>query len=192
MQSILENFGKRIGIESLDFESITDGVGMCSLSFDDIAVNVAYHEEERILYIHTAVASVPDNEKARLELYSLLLELNCGFRFTDGGILGVHDEYGIILSNKIRLENLDSAIFESFVERHVNSAEKIYTYLVESMGAMNMGCRRRRDAGRGKRYFAYDVYVYSYLVFCPCVVYYPYKLSENIVGIIDGMLFARI
>lgn len=133
MQSILQSFGKRIGMESLDFESTTDGVGMCSLSFDDVTVNLAYHEEERILYIHTAVASVPDNEKARLELYGLLLELNCGFRYTDGGILGVHEEYGVILSNKISIESLDSGAFESFVEKHVNFAEKIYAYLLESM-----------------------------------------------------------
>lgn len=145
MRSILQDFGKRIGMANLDFESVEEGTGVCSLSFDDVAVNLSYNEEERVLYAHTAIAQAPENEQSRLELYTLILELNCGFRFTQGGILGLHDDYGIILSNRVQIENLSAATFEVFVENHVNFAEKIHEYFLENIEVMDDEANSTQD-----------------------------------------------
>ncbi len=136
MKSILREFGQHIGLENLDFGRFEDNTGICTLSFDDVTVSLAYNGNERVLYAHTAIARVPENDKHRLELYTLLLEINCGFRFTEGGIIGVHDEYGVILTNTISMENLSTSIFEKFIEKHVNFAEKMYAYLLENNEAM--------------------------------------------------------
>lgn len=130
MSNLLASFGKRIGIETLAFEEVNNGVGRCSLAFDEIMVNIEYNSEERLCYLHTALAQVPKESRVRNLFLPMVLELNCAYRGTNGGVLGLHHNYGVIYSNKIGIEVLTDPTFEKFLEEHINFSESLYEHFV--------------------------------------------------------------
>ncbi len=91
------------------------------------------------------VGQAPGHEGDRLAAYQKLLESNCFFRGTGGGVLGVDGpEGGIILTHKISSGGLDGARFTAIIEAYVNIAEKLHAELVA--GAAQSSGEARRES----------------------------------------------
>lgn len=128
IQNALSGLGATIGIPELAW----DEQGYCALQFDGITVNLEHEKEAGQIYIMARVGQAPGHEGDRLAVYQKLLEYNCVFRGTGGGVLGVDGpEGGIILSYKASVDGLDGVRLTATIEGFLNMAEKFQGELVQ-------------------------------------------------------------
>ncbi|GEP45646.1 type III secretion system chaperone [Brevifollis gellanilyticus] len=126
IQEALTGLGGAIGIPELAW----DEQGCCALQFDGLTVNLEHAGDEAQIYAMCRVGQAPGHEGDRLAAYQKLLEHNCFFRGTGGGVLGVDGpEGGIIFSHKIPAGGLDGERLTAFIEGYLNIAEKIHAEL---------------------------------------------------------------
>ena len=120
--NIFATFGTNIGIDGLCF----DENGECALQFDDVIVNLEYHDDVPYLYAYSQICPLPDSDADRLELYGFLLELNSLFKGTDGGVLGIEPALGLVTyASRIELNALDETALDTRIGRHVNAVESL-------------------------------------------------------------------
>jgi len=121
-QTIIAEFGQIIGLEGL---SLDEG-NCCTLQFDQIVVNIEYLPDSEEFYFYSRIGVVPAHEPTRLRVFTDLLESDCFFRRTSGGVLGVDmGREVIVYTNKIGVGGLSSAhVLGDYVQAFVNLAEE--------------------------------------------------------------------
>ena len=97
----------------------------CTLQFDEVVVNIEYINDSRELFFYSRIGSIPGNNDDRLRVFSELLEANCFYRRTHGGVLGIDESQdAVVYTNKIGVEGLDANAFGDYMEAFVNLAEE--------------------------------------------------------------------
>lgn len=132
IQDVMAGFGAQVGLPDL---SLDDG-NCCTLQFDDVVVNVEYLPDSDELYLYSRVGSIPGNEARRLQAFTRLLESNCFYRGTSGGVLGVDAaQDAVVYTNKVGADGLDADAFGEYMEAFVNLAEGFARDLLDESGA---------------------------------------------------------
>lgn len=121
-QTIIAGFGQTIGLVGLTL----DEGNCCTLQFDQTVVNIEYLPDSDELYFYSRVGNVPAHEALRLRVFTFLLEADCFFRSTSGGVLGVDMERGaVVYTNKVGVGGwLNANILGEYMQAFVNLAEE--------------------------------------------------------------------
>lgn len=121
-QTIITAFGQIIGLDAL---ALDEG-NCCTLQFDQVVVNIEYLPDSEELYFYSRIGTVPAHEPTRLRVFTDLLESDCFFQRTSGGILGVDmGREAIVYTNKVGVDGLSSAhVLGDYVQAFVNLAEE--------------------------------------------------------------------
>ncbi|WP_461208531.1 type III secretion system chaperone [Desulfocurvus sp. DL9XJH121] len=122
VSAIISEFGQAIGLDGL----VLDDNGCCTLKFDEVVVNVEYLPDSEEFYFYSRVGQAPEDQESRLAVFALLLESDCFYRRTSGGILGLDaDSDSLVYTNKIGADGwLNATIFGEYVQAFVNLAEE--------------------------------------------------------------------
>ena len=122
VSDIISDFGRIIGLKGLAL----DENNCCTLQFDHVVVNLEYLPDSEEFYFYSSVCAVPEHEQTRLRTFTFLLESNCFFRCTSGGVLGVDMvRDSIIYTNKVGADGWRNAnIFGDYVQAFVNLVEE--------------------------------------------------------------------
>lgn len=119
---LLVDFGNRIGVEGLTL----DHDAMASVQFDAVVVNMEFVEPEKTLYLYSKVEEIPEDEQGKMSAFYFLLERNCIFRGTNGGVAGIEPALNcVIFANRYNVEELDAQLFTAAVARHVDAVEDL-------------------------------------------------------------------
>jgi len=128
-QMLLNEVGKVAGI---DFK--LEDSGICAIKLDDIIINMQFIEEEAQCYFFSALFPIPGNEKEKVILFETLLEKNCFFRDTMGGILGIDTGLNqVTYAAKFSVADISGNDFVSRMENFINAAE----HFVDTLGKSN-------------------------------------------------------
>lgn len=121
VSDVILDFGRIIGLKDLAL----DEKNCCTLQFDHVVVNLEYLPDSEEFYFYSSVWAVPEHEETRLRTFTFLLERNCFFRSTSGGVLGVDmARDSIIYTNKVGTDGWQNAnIFGDYVQAFVNLTE---------------------------------------------------------------------
>lgn len=121
-QKLLNELAEITGLDSIPVEDD----GGCAIKLDSIILNMQYFEDTEQCYFISTLFPVPANEKDKADLYENLLEANCFYRETQGGIIGVNKEMNIVTyATKFGITNLSGSDFANFVEVFVNTTEEL-------------------------------------------------------------------
>jgi hypothetical protein len=122
IQEIIAEFGRSIGLDGL---ALDEG-NCCTLQFDAQVVTIEYLPDSDELYFYTRVGIVPAHEATRLRLFTFLLEADCFFRRTSGGVLGVDMEReAVVYTNKVGVGGwLNANLLGEYMQAFVNLAEE--------------------------------------------------------------------
>lgn len=132
VDAALSAFGSVIGLPDLGW----DEARCCSLQFDEVTVNLEHVAEEQQIYVLCRLGQAPGHEGDRLAVYQKLLEWNCFYRGTGGGVIGVDGgEGGIILSHRISVANPSGERLAAFIEEFLQVAETLRGELGETPAA---------------------------------------------------------
>ncbi|MDD9303390.1 MAG: type III secretion system chaperone [Desulfobacter sp.] len=125
-QMLLDEVGKIVGID-LKLED----KGICTLQFDEIILNIHFIEEEDQCYFFSALFPIPGNETIKAALFETLLEKNCFYRETMGGILGIDTGLDkVTYAAKFSVASMDGNAFVSRMETFINATE----HFVDTLG----------------------------------------------------------
>ncbi|MBI9089829.1 MAG: type III secretion system chaperone [Desulfobacterium sp.] len=129
VSDLVADFGQTIGLKDLAL----DEKNCCTLQFDHVVVNLEYLPESEEFYFYSRVWAVPENGETRLRTFTYLLETDCFFRGTSGGVLGVDmARDAIIYTNKVGTDGWRNAnVFGDYVQAFVNLAEEFEAQIRE-------------------------------------------------------------
>lgn len=118
LSALVGEFGKKIGIEGLEF----DEYGSCLLSFDDVLVGMSLVQKGAGVFLYSMVGEVSEARKA--DLFELLLDGQAFFKDTAGASLAVPKGSGrIMLQYRIPADGLDLTTLEATMDHFVRTAE---------------------------------------------------------------------
>lgn len=125
-QTLLDQVGRASGIKL----TLEEG-GICAVQFDEIIINMNFIEDEDQCYFLSALFPIPGNETDKGALFERLLEKNCFFKETMGGILGIDKGLGqVTYGVKFKIGDMPGTDFISRMETFINAAEEF----VETLG----------------------------------------------------------
>ena len=131
VQNLLEGFGTQVGLPQLAL----DAANCCTLQFDDVVVNIEYINDTEEMFFYSRVGGIPANTEDKLRAYARLLDANCFYRRTHGGVLGIDEgQDAIVYTNKVGIGGLDANAFGDYMEAFVNRAEEFATELRDESG----------------------------------------------------------
>ncbi len=121
IHELISEFGVALGLPQLTL----DENNCCTLQFDDVMVNMEYLPDTNEFYFYSRIGSIPADGEDRLRVFAELLESNCFYRRTSGGVLGIDaSQNTIIYTNKTSSKGLDAITFCNYMEAFINLAEE--------------------------------------------------------------------
>lgn len=124
---LLKMLGAEVGIDAL----AADGNNSCSMSFDDIVVNMECMEESSTLFMYSAVGRV--SEESKYVIMEELLDANCFFKGTQGASLGIDKASGIVmLQYQSPLATLEYCAFRKILNNFIAVSE-LYKRKIDSL-----------------------------------------------------------
>ncbi|MDP0589974.1 MAG: type III secretion system chaperone [Candidatus Endonucleobacter bathymodioli] len=116
----LQHFAKSIGLAELSLNE-HDACGLC---FDDtLIVNMEYLEEDDALVFVSSVRPIEAHDTGKINLYETMLSLNLQYHSMQGSFLALNHEKSETLLIKSILASADYGVFESALEKFVNTLE---------------------------------------------------------------------
>lgn len=129
-QKLLNEVGKVVGIDL----KLEDG-GICAIKLDDIVINMHFLADEDQCYFFSALFPIPGNDIEKAALFESLLEKNCFYRGTMGGILGIDKGLNMVTyATKFSVTAVSGNDFIIKVENFINGAEHFVDTLSKSDG----------------------------------------------------------
>lgn len=136
-QNLLDQVGRTAGIDlKLEEE------GGCAIQLDEIVIHIQFIPEEDQCYFFSSLFPIPENREEKDALYTALLEKNCFYRDTMGGILGIDTGINrVTYATKFSVGAIRAADFIQNLENFINAAE----HFVETLGNADMSNGRCAD-----------------------------------------------
>lgn len=122
-KSNLEEFGKELGLEGLEF----DENNTCILGIDDeFSLHLTYEPNSKRLYLYSPLLDgLPSDDKTRLKLYERLLEGSMlGGQMAGGGVGVAVNEELILIHCTLDMEHAVSSALRAFAPLYVETVEK--------------------------------------------------------------------
>lgn len=120
--TVLADFGAIIGLPNISL----DEEQRCDLRFDDIVVNMVHLEDIEKVYICTVLGSIPALDDRRLQSYESLLEANCYFSQTGGGIVGIDKAaHALTYTNIVGTPQLTGNDLAEFMQGYLNTVDAL-------------------------------------------------------------------
>jgi hypothetical protein len=127
-QMLLNDVGKAAGIVL----KLEEG-GICAIKLDEIIINMHFIEEEDQCYFFSALFPIPGNATEKAALFETLLEKNCFYRDTMGGILGIDTGLNkVTYAVKFNVSTISGNDFLGRIENFINAAENFVETLNRS------------------------------------------------------------
>jgi hypothetical protein len=127
-QTLLDEVGKITGIDL----KIEEG-GICAIKLDDVIINMHFIQEEDQCYFFSALFPIPGNTSEKAALFETLLEKNCFYRGTMGGILGIDNGLNkVTYAAKFNIAAISGNEFADRIENFINTAENFVKTLDRS------------------------------------------------------------
>ncbi len=116
----LQHFAQSIGLGELKLNE-HDACGLC---FDDtLIVNMEYLEDDEALVFVASVRPMDAHDSAKTELFEKMLSLNLQHHSMQGAFLALnHDKTEVLLIRSLQA-SCDYGLFESTLEKFVNTLE---------------------------------------------------------------------
>lgn len=131
IQEVISGFGAMVGLPDL----VLDESNCCTLQFDQVVVNAEYLSDSNEFYFYSKIGPIPANSEDRLRVFAGLLESNCFYRRTSGGVLGIDEALdAIIYTNKVGADGLNANMFGDYMEAFVNLAEDFGRGVLDDSG----------------------------------------------------------
>ena len=117
LSEILEQFGKKIGLELA-----LDENGLCRVSIDEMTISIQEIPEADVVALYADVGELP--VEGREDFYAAALKANWMFSGTGGSTLAIDPQSDKVILNRCdSLASLDVEGFSSTLERFVNMLE---------------------------------------------------------------------
>lgn len=137
-QTLLDEVGKVTGIDL----KMEEG-GICAIKLDDIIINMHFIQEEDQCYFFSALFPIPGNAAEKAALFEALLEKNCFYRDTMGGILGIDTGLDrVTYAAKFNLVAISGNDFAARIEDFINAAE----YFIETLNLSDIAQNPQLDS----------------------------------------------
>jgi hypothetical protein len=142
-QILLNEVGKVTGIDL----KLEEG-GVCAIKLDDITINMHFIKEEEQCYFFSALFPIPGSAEEKAALFEILLEKNCFYRGTMGGILGIDTSLNkVTYAAKFNVAAITGADFADRIEKFINAAENF----IETLNRSDISPRSQSDSDTENR-----------------------------------------
>lgn len=137
-QTLLDEVGKVAGID-LKMEQ----GGICAIKLDDIIINMHFIQEEDRCCFFSTLFPIPGNAAEKAALFETLLEKNCFYRDTMGGILGIDTGLDkVTYAARFNLAAISGNDFAARIENFINAAE----HFIESLNRSDIAQNPQSDS----------------------------------------------
>ena len=116
----LQHFAQSIGLGELKLNE-HDACGLC---FDDtLIVNMEYLEDDEALVFVASVRPMDEHDESKTELYEKMLSMNLQHHSMQGAFLSLNHDITEVLLIRSLQASCDYGLFESTLEKFVNTLE---------------------------------------------------------------------